>query len=193
MQLVAQGFSVSVIGASSTTKAMVRANEVYSAVQVIRGDPGNLRFDGSFDLIYSVSDSFSLLRSRDRQISCCRKVCERLSPGGVFVVETRLPDLGQLARRYSLDLTELTEDGVLITASSWDPLRQVRVTQTIRIRSGIVETDYEQARFVWPSELDLMCQLAGLALDSRWASWTREPLVDPSRAFVTVFRYPAPT
>jgi hypothetical protein len=47
-------------------------------------------------------------------------------------------------------------------------------------------------RYVWPSELDLMAQLAGLRLRDRWADWNREPFTTDSRSHVSVWQKPAP-
>lgn len=41
-------------------------------------------------------------------------------------------------------------------------------------------------RYVWPSELDLMAQIAGMALRERWAGWNREPYTSDSRSHVSV-------
>ena len=42
-------------------------------------------------------------------------------------------------------------------------------------------------RYVWPSELDLMAQLAGMTLRERWAGWKREPFTSESRTSVSVW------
>ena len=46
-------------------------------------------------------------------------------------------------------------------------------------------------RFVWPSELDLMAQLAGLRLRERWGNWTREPFTHESTKHVSVYELPS--
>jgi hypothetical protein len=45
-------------------------------------------------------------------------------------------------------------------------------------------------RYVWPAELDLMAQLAGMRLRERWAGWRREPLTADSVAHVSVWERP---
>ena len=45
-------------------------------------------------------------------------------------------------------------------------------------------------RYVWPAELDLMAQLAGMRLRERWAGWMREPFTNESRAHVSVWEKP---
>ena len=43
-------------------------------------------------------------------------------------------------------------------------------------------------RWVWPSELDLMAQLAGMQLIGRWADWDRSPFTDDSDKHISVWR-----
>ena len=46
-------------------------------------------------------------------------------------------------------------------------------------------------RYVWPAELDLMAQLAGMSLRERWDGWTREPFTSESTSHVSVWQTPA--
>jgi hypothetical protein len=46
-----------------------------------------------------------------------------------------------------------------------------------------------QIRYVWPSELDLMAQLAGLRLHERWGSWKREPFTSESKHHISLYRF----
>ena len=43
-------------------------------------------------------------------------------------------------------------------------------------------------RYAWPAEMDLMAQMAGMALEHRWADWTRAPFDRFSRSHVSVWR-----
>ena len=43
-------------------------------------------------------------------------------------------------------------------------------------------------RYVWPSELDLMGQLAGFVLESREADWLGAPITSASAQHVSVYR-----
>ena len=47
-------------------------------------------------------------------------------------------------------------------------------------------------RYVWPAELDLMAQLAGMRLRERWAGWTRAPFTSESEQHVSVWEKPCP-
>lgn len=46
-------------------------------------------------------------------------------------------------------------------------------------------------RYVWPSELDLMAELAGMRLRERWDGWKRESFTSDSRKHVSVWEKPA--
>ena len=43
-------------------------------------------------------------------------------------------------------------------------------------------------RYVWPSELDLMAQLADLHLENRWADWRQRPFTSESESQVAIYR-----
>ena len=42
-------------------------------------------------------------------------------------------------------------------------------------------------RYVWPAELDLMAELAGMTPRERWSGWKREPFTSASRKLVAVW------
>jgi hypothetical protein len=46
-------------------------------------------------------------------------------------------------------------------------------------------------RYVWPAELDLMAQLAGLRLRDRWSGWTGEAFTSDSPKHVSIWEKPA--
>jgi hypothetical protein len=43
-------------------------------------------------------------------------------------------------------------------------------------------------RNVWPSELDLMARLAGMALCHRWSDWNGAPFTSTSRSHISVWQ-----
>jgi hypothetical protein len=46
-------------------------------------------------------------------------------------------------------------------------------------------------RYVWPAELDLMAQLAGMRLREHWGGWKREAFTSESRDHGSVWERPA--
>jgi hypothetical protein len=46
-------------------------------------------------------------------------------------------------------------------------------------------------RYAWPSELDLMAQLAGLRLRARYGGWREEPFTSDSPSHVSIYEKPS--
>jgi hypothetical protein len=56
-----------------------------------------------------------------------------------------------------------------------------------RAIDGQLETFSTPHRYVWPSELDLMAQLAGMRLQDRWSDWHHAPFTSDSRDHISVW------
>ena len=63
------------------------------------------------------------------------------------------------------------------------------VSQKVVIKNGAVQMYPLEIRYVWPSELGLMAQLAGLRLRERWSNWQREPFSSESKKHISVFGF----
>jgi hypothetical protein len=61
------------------------------------------------------------------------------------------------------------------------------VSRHYRLKGTEVELRSIPFRYVWPAELDLMAQLAGMELRERWAGWRREPFTSESSAHVSAW------
>jgi hypothetical protein len=52
---------------------------------------------------------------------------------------------------------------------------------------GELRTFSSPHRYVWPSELDLMAQVAGMTVRERWSDWRRRPFTGESRSHISVW------
>lgn len=68
-----------------------------------------------------------------------------------------------------------------------DPVSQRIVASHVVITESGVRLFPVQLRYAWPSELDLMAQLAGLRLRERLGGWRREPFTASSDTHVSVY------
>jgi hypothetical protein len=75
-------------------------------------------------------------------------------------------------------------------ASEYDLVRQGLVSHHYWIEGDKVEVFSPPFRYVWPSELDLMAQLAGMTLRERYAGWQLEPFTGESEKHVSVWERP---
>ncbi len=72
----------------------------------------------------------------------------------------------------------------------YDVATQGLISHHFEIVDGTVERVSIPFRYVWPSELDLMAQLAGMRLRERWGGWRREPFTSESTKHVSVWEKP---
>jgi hypothetical protein len=63
------------------------------------------------------------------------------------------------------------------------------ISQKVVLTDGSVKLYPIQIRYVWPSEFDLMAQLAGLRLRERWANWKREPFSSDSKHHISIYQF----
>ena len=67
--------------------------------------------------------------------------------------------------------------------------QQFRSRHLHRRADGAFDETWLPFRFVWPAELDLMAQIAGLTLRERWGGWNRESFTAASTNQVVVYEH----
>ncbi|WP_063837412.1 class I SAM-dependent methyltransferase, partial [Streptomyces sp. NRRL WC-3549] len=159
-------------------------------VAVTLGDMSAVRAPGTFSLVYLVYNGLTCLLSQAEQVACFRNAARHLEPGGRFVVEVFVPELqrlppGETARPFHIGEHHIGFD-------TYDLVEQRLVSHHHTIIDGRGSTFRSPHRYVWPSELDLMAQLAGLERSERWADWHEGPFTASSRTHVSVWRKPLP-
>lgn len=129
------------------------------------------------------------LITQEAQVACFRNAAAHLEPGGVFVIEVGVPDLRHLAageRYVAYDIADTHW-----SFDEYDVDTQGMKSHHIDIADGRVEHFSAPFRYVWPAELDLMAQIAGMTLQERWGGWIREPFTAESSKHVSVWSKPA--
>lgn len=158
------------------------------SVAVTIGDMTTARAPGTFGLVYLVYNSITCLLSQEEQVACFRNAATHLGPGGRFVIEVFVPELqrlppGETARPFHIGDQHVGFD-------TYDLVNQQLVSHHYTIVDDRGSTFHSSHRYVWPSELDLMAQLAGLHLSERWAGWKEAPFTASSRSHVSVWQKP---
>jgi SAM-dependent methyltransferase len=188
LPLARRGVPVHGIDLSEAMVARLRAKPGGDQVGVTIGDFATTRVDGSFSVAYLVFNTIMNLTTQAAQVACFRNVAAHLEPGGTFVIEVGVPDLQRLPpgdRYVVFDFSE-THWGI----DEYDVARQGLTSHHFRLVEGKVERSSGPFRYVWPAELDLMAELAGMRLRERWDGWKREPFTSDSRAHVSVWQKP---
>jgi hypothetical protein len=128
------------------------------------------------------------LTTQDAQVACFRNASAHLRPGGRFVIKVMVPELQRLPPGETMHVFDASDThwGV----DEYDVANQGLVSHHFEEVDDHLERASMPFRYVWPSELDLMAQLAGMALRERWGGWRREPFTSDSRKHVSVWEKP---
>lgn len=191
LPLAARGVAVSGIDASQAMVDRLRAKPGGDAVPVTIGDFADVAVDGPFSLVFVAFNTFFALLTQEDQVRCMANVADRLAPGGLFVVEAFVPDLGRFQDDRALSVLSVDADRVVLDAGVHDPTTQTIDVNHVVLTEAGTRLQPIRLRYAWPSELDLMARLAGLALRDRWGGWDRGPLTARSRGAVSVYLRPA--
>jgi len=164
--------------------------KVGQTIPVVAGDMAATRAPGSYTLVYLVYNTISNLLTQAEQVACFRNAAAHLVPGGRFVIELWVPELRKLPPGQ--DATVFTSEPGYIGLDTYDVLHQRIVSHHFTFGTGKqARLTRSPHRYIWPSELDLMAQLAGFELEARHADWAGAEFTAESRSHVSVYRLPA--
>jgi SAM-dependent methyltransferase len=189
LPLAQRGVQVYGIDLSEAMVAKLREKPGAEAIGVTIGDFATTRVAGEFALVYLVFNTINNLTTQEAQVECFANVAAHLRPGGCFVIEVGVPDLqrlpfGETIRPFALNETHLGFD-------EYDVANQGLISHHYnRTDDGTFARWSIPFRYVWPAELDLMAQLAGMRLRERWSGWKREPFTSTSEKLVAVWEKP---
>ncbi len=185
------GVAVTGIDISDEMVALLRAKPGADRIQVVMGDFADVAVEEQFPLVYLPFNTLFALLDQARQVECFRNVARALEPGGRFVLDTFLPDLSRydhLGTRMGVSSISSNEAHAYELAIH-DSLAQTVVSHQVRrLEDGSTVVLPVTVRYAWPSEMDLMGQLAGLELEERWGWYDRRPFTERSGQHVSVYR-----
>lgn len=153
------------------------------------GDMTSATVAGEFRLVCIVWNAIMNVTTQQEQTAVFRNAFTHLAPGGHFVVEVIVPQLrrvpaGEVARVF---MNEPDHVGI----ETFDDLvGQISWSHHWMTVDGQLIHHAAPYRYVWPSELDLMAEIAGLRLKHRWADWRRNSFTSASENQIAVFRLP---
>ena len=189
LPLAQRGVQVQGIDLSKAMVAKLHAKPGGEDIGVTIGDFATTTVDGSFSLAYLVYNTIGNLTTQEAQVACFRNVAAHLEPGGCFVIEVMIPELQRVppGETFRVFASSETHWGI----DEYDVATQGLASHHFWIGDGRVDYLSFPFRYVWPSELDLMAQLAGMSLRERWGGWRREPFTSESDKHVSVWEKPA--
>lgn len=158
-------------------------------IPVVVGDMATSTAPGEFSLVYVVWNSIGNLRTQAEQVACFRNAARHLAPGGRFVIELWIPGIrrfppGQEAVPFHVGEHHAGFDTYDLTT------QQGTSHHYWRKDDGTVKYGASNFRYIWPSECDLMAQLAGMDLEGRAADWHGNAFTNDSESHISVWRKP---
>lgn len=185
--LRAKGVPVTGIELSAPMVEQLRTKVTEAELPVTIGDMATTRVDGAFSLVFLVFNTIGNLRTQEEQVECFRNAARHLSPGGRFVVEVGVPSLRRLPPGQSAAPFDVSDEH--LGFDTYDLVTQEAVSHHLnRQADGSYRRGAHHFRYVWPSELDLMAQLAGMQLERRAEDWSGAPFTAASESHVSVWR-----
>ena len=186
--LTARGVPVHGIDLSEAMLARLRSKPGAAGIAAVAGDMTATRVDGTFRLVYLVYNTIENLTTQAAQVACFRNAAAHLEPGGSFVIEVGVPDLQRLPPGQTVVPFAVGEER--LGFDEYDVVAQGLVSHHYWREGDAWRQASVPFRYVWPAELDLMAELAGLELTARYADWDRAAFTADSRKHVSVWVRP---
>ena len=196
LPLAARGVEVHGVDSSPDMVEQLHAKPGGKDIPVVIGDFATVRMERRFRLVALAFNTIVAAPSQQAQVDVFRTAAAHLEPGGAFVLDTWVPDPAAFRRGQgagvatSVRVVSLSEDLVLLEAAEIHPADQTMRTTKVLLTDAGPRLLPANHRYVWPAELDLMAQLAGLTLEQRTADWQGSPFTDDSVTHVSVYRAP---
>ena len=187
--LVARRLQVHGVDGSPEMVAKLHEKPGGEEIPVTIGDFSTITAGEGFALVVLAVNTIFALPDQQAQVACFANAARHLRPGGAFVVEAWIPDVGAFRHNRLVRPRVMREDKISVETVELDPVEQLMRTTQAVFSNGSVRLYPANHRYAWPSELDLMAQMAGLRREARWADWSGAPFTGESRAHVSVYRF----
>jgi SAM-dependent methyltransferase len=188
LPLARRGVPVDGIDLSRAMVARLRVKPGSEAIGVTIGGFATTRVDGRFSLVYLIFNTIMNLTTQEAQVACFGNAAAHLEPGGCFVIEVRVPELRRLPAGQNILPWHVSPERWVLY--SYDVATQAMRGHYVEVADGRGGYTTIPFRYVWPAELDLMAQLAGLRLRERWGGWTGEAFTSESPRHVSIWEKP---
>jgi SAM-dependent methyltransferase len=182
-----RGVEIHGIDASQAMLEKLRSKGKGRSIPVKMCSFAEFDMEEKYEFIFIVFNTFFGLLTQKEQISCFKSVSKSLRPGGKFLIEAFVPDLSRFDKGQAIRTSHVSTDGVRLECSQHDLATQTVVSQLVMIGKPGVNLYPVNIRYAWPSELDLMAELANLRLTERWGGWDKQPFTSSSTFHISIY------
>jgi SAM-dependent methyltransferase len=191
LPLAERGLAVHGIEGSPDMAELLKDKPGGQDIPVVLGDFAQATAGDDFLLAFLAYNTIYALPSQDAQVDCFVNAARHLRPGGCFVVEAWVPDVGAFHNGAAVRPVQVSGGRVELEVAKLHAAEQTMLTTKVHLSESGIRLIPANHRYAWPSELDLMARIAGLRLRHRWENWQRDPFLDASTTHVSVWEKPA--
>lgn len=177
--------------------AIKKGEENNVSIQWVNEDCTNFNLQLKSKLIYSVGNSFQHFLSNQEQDGLLSAVSKHLEQGGLFIFDTRFPNVDELLQPPTEEYwtSYIDPDSghkvELSTISHYDNLEQIQHYTTIRryINDGNLIKELKtriKLRYVFPKEMERLLEKHSLQVKEVYSDWKKTPLHENSYSMIYV-------
>lgn len=141
-----------------------------------------------YDVVYVPLSTFFVGRTQEAQLRTMKLMREQVEDGGSVVIEAFEPREYHAMDGIRTDTHPFPDGRLMIDTTAVERTMQLIVVSHTTVGEGSFETVKEIVRYAFPSELDLMAELAGLELVERHGGWSGEPYTTDSGRHVSRYQ-----
>lgn len=190
LPLAERGLRISGFDASPEMLKILEGKPGGSNIETWIADMASFDLERKYDFAFLVFNTLYNITAQKDQVACFQQVANHLRPGGRFLVEAFMPNRESFENNQAVRTKHVSFDSVWLEAVQHDPVAQTLNYQRIRITETGTRLKPLPMRYVWPAELDLMAQIAGLRPVAHWGGWQKQPLTASSDMYVIVYEKP---
>ncbi|MCR9193473.1 MAG: class I SAM-dependent methyltransferase [Hyphomonas sp.] len=190
LPLAERGLRISGFDASPEMLKILEGKPGGSNIETGIADMASFDLERKYDFAFLVFNTLYNITAQKDQVACFQQVANHLRPGGRFLVEAFMPNRESFENNQAVRTKHVSFDSVWLEAVQHDPVAQTLNYQRIRITETGTQLKPLPMRYVWPAELDLMAQIAGLRPVAHWGGWQKQPLTASSDMYVIVYEKP---
>lgn len=191
LPLAARGLEVHGVEASEEMVAQLTAKPGGDEIPVEVASFDDYELRQRFSLVVLALHTIYGLPTQERQVRCFTTAARHLLPGGAFVIEASLLDVGAFRAGQAVRPRFSGEGRVELQIHRYDAVSQRLEWTNVHLSDGGVRLNSGVNLYASPHEFDLMARIAGMELSDRWGDWRRGPFTEASTRHVSVYERPA--
>ena len=145
LPLIRTGLRVDGIEQSRHMVDRLREKPDGNRVEVVAGDMSRVTTGRRYGLVYLVYNTIGNLLTQDDQVRCFQNAARHLDPGGVFVLECRVPSAPARPGRQFVDAEVVEASHVVLGVCRYDPVTQILDNNHVRISAEGIVLEPDQA------------------------------------------------